>query len=288
MLRIKLLTMINQCLKLILDSSSFINIHIVGIAGSIGRKEKCISDKNLNDIDFFVLADSVVYKKKELLDNKLKQITNTEFTDITFVKTKYFLKQMRNSSISQFHFDLLHGNVIIYSNNSIDLSNFVNKHSILMESGVLVLLTRMWCLIGPFKFEKKKIICKNVDFALYQLQKAYSAIVDSVLIKEKSYMSPLTNIKHSLFNKTRFYKLHYDKIDSYNMYYKQKNHEMAYKSLLTLYLNTFEYYRINSINFLNFPIKNFILKSLYRNDIRLYMKTKIQEFQNLCKINLQN
>ena len=84
--------MLDQCLKLILDSKSFINIHIVGIAGSIGRKEKFISDQNLNDIDFFVLADSVVNKKKILLDNKLKKLTDTEFTDVTFVQTKHFFK----------------------------------------------------------------------------------------------------------------------------------------------------------------------------------------------------
>lgn len=280
--------MLNQCLKLILDSNSFINIHIVGIAGSIGRKEKFISDKNLNDIDFFVLADSVVNKKKILLDNKLKKLTDTEFTDVTFVQTKHFLKQMRNSSISQFHFDLLNGNEIIYSNNFIDLNTFVNKHSVLLESGVLVLLTRMWCLIGPFTFENKKIIYKNLDFGFYQLQKAYSAIVDSVLIKEKSYTSPLTNVKLSLFSKTRFFKLYYDQINSYNKYYKKKNNEMAYRSLLIIYLNAFEYYRIYSMNSINFPIKKFIFKSLYRNDIRLYMKSKIKEFKNLHKINHQH
>ncbi|MDR3258857.1 MAG: hypothetical protein LBT51_04490, partial [Fusobacteriaceae bacterium] len=70
---------------LILNANIFKNLKCIGIMGSIGRKEKSILISNLNDVDFFVIADEADQNKKIELEKKLNDFLGTTYTDILFV-----------------------------------------------------------------------------------------------------------------------------------------------------------------------------------------------------------
>lgn len=279
MIKIKKKLIEEECKKRILNSNVFKNIELIGICGSIGRKEKNIEEKNLNDVDFFVVATEVNWKEKIKLEKNLNEYLNTKYTDISFIKLKNYLKIINSRNISQFYYDMIYGTTILYNRLTILIP--YKERTVDMLSLYIVYLTRLWCLIGPYNFLDEKIICRNKSFAEYQLKKAISALIDGVLINEKKYKSPFRRIKINNIKETEYYrknKLFKEIIEKYEKD-KIKLTLETYKKVIMIYKNfgneIFIYQNIYFILFKTYSIYFFKNIKNIRKQQMLYKQLKI-------------
>jgi hypothetical protein len=277
----------NQFSDLIFNSKAFKDIYVIGISGSIGRREKKINDKNLNDIDFFVISKDVDLGKKEILDKNLKELTSTQFTDVNYINKKIILENLNENTVSQYLFDTIKGSIVIFQKELFFNKLIAGSFKVNIESAKLVLLTRLWCLVGPYKI--KSNIIKPIDetFTVYQIKKALSAIVDAVLIKEETYQSPNSKVKQIFFLESKFYNENKDLYDAIlNLLEANEFSNQLHAQVVRLYLIAFKEIVKKNINLLNFPIKYFTIKALYNKPIREYVGNKIYEFKTLRKIHI--
>ncbi|ENX3948375.1 hypothetical protein ACFO1C_003750 [Photobacterium damselae] len=163
------------------ESDAFSNIEFIGITGSVGRKEKKIFDKNLNDIDFIIVGELLDNNKKIALEKQLCISTNTKYTDITILSRNIF--NIKSKKTEQYLFDIIHGNLNIFSTPC--FLNKINKCrelklNIKTNSILNLYLTRYFCL---------SINSNNLDsqFNRYQLKKILNAYIDSILILNDKY-----------------------------------------------------------------------------------------------------
>lgn len=279
--------LLDKCTSLIQDSSAFKRVKIIGITGSVGRGEKNILDEGLNDVDFFVMADSYDLKRKLELEKKLKDLTKAPFTDILFLRTAKIIKQLKRRFIEQYLYDLIKGYLILCAKN--EIPNLVEKakhkeYKVSKRSGISVLLTRLWCLTGPYRVEKFKIIPLNVNFTLYQMRKAISAIVDAILIHEDLYCSPYLELKMNGFLTSRFYKANRASMDLLLEFHKGLTSDFGriYKKLINNYLLAMNYVIGKDFSsYLQFPMKKMLLLSIFRQNQRNYIKQMIKRYKSL-------
>jgi len=269
---------LKQFKSLIFSSNVFSDISYIGITGSIGRGEKDINDDNINDIDFIVIASSCNYNKKYLLDKELQKITNTRFTDILYLNDKKFIAKVKKIYIEQYLFDFIFGNLPIYS--KINLEQYKNiNYKISLISAKDVLFTRLWALIAPFKIENNNLTHRDdLYFSMYQLKKAYSAIIDAVLIKENLYNSPQKSIKVLIFKQSSFYQSHFEviKLVEYDKF--QEFNIEVYRNVLYLYDVLIQELIGSKLSYLNFPRKIILLKSIFVSSLKKYIDDMIIKY----------
>jgi len=278
----------------ILKSGAFDRLVAIGITGSIGKGEKSIFDNNINDIDFFVIAEKFDQIKKLKLEKELREITNTKFTDILFLRRQKFMHEVKKKHIDQYLFDLLKSNCLLYALEEYAtlLNKLKNKfYKVTYKSAVAVLLTRLWCLTGPYKVLNNKIVPIEESFTIYQLKKALSAIIDAVLICEKKYNSPRTIDKIENFKKTIFFKKNSPKIlELINFFFSSNRRlyydERIYKDVVNYYLYTIDYViKERPRTYLQFPLKKVLIKSIFKKSVRNYIKSIIKRFKTLYLVN---
>lgn len=279
--------LLNKYKNLILNSSAFKGLKIIGITGSIGRGEKSIVDENLNDIDFFVIANSCNLYRKLAIENKLKKLTNTHFTDILFLKTRKFKKNLRANLIDQYLLDLITGSRLLYGRDDfvkIFESAKEIKYEVSHQSAIAILLTRLWCLTGPYSIRKSKIVPFKEEFTFYQMRKAIGAIIDAILIHEKLYCSPYLELKMENFLTSRFYKENKMSTDLLLEFYSGKieDFERIYNILITMYLLAIDQIIGKDINsYLSFPLKKTLFLSVIRKNQRKNIKQIIKRYNTL-------
>jgi hypothetical protein len=267
---------------MILESNVFNNIIYIGITGSIGRGEKSITDKCINDVDFFVIADNVNPILKLQLEKKLQEITKTIFTDILYLNTKKISKKLKNHTIDQYLFDIIHGNMKLYSNSNLLDSTKNNNYTLSLLSAKEVLLSRLWALVVPYSIQDNILLpIKNETFSLYQMKKAYSAIIDAVLILEEQYSSPLKSIKLINFRKTKFYLKYKKENDLLLSYTYQKYNLDIFKSLILLYKIVIHNLIGKELNLITYPRKTLVIKSFFRKTDRSYLDSMFLKFKQL-------
>lgn len=235
-----------ECLEMIRDiilfSEVFKKIYCIGITGSIGRKEKKIIDSNLNDVDFFVIAEDII-KEKSQLEKKLNQILKTEFSDILYLNIKKYKKIYSMNTLEQSFYDLRLGSIYLYEKTEfreINKKIILKEYNISHRSAFTVYCTRMWCLVGAYDFnEKEGIIIKDEKFANYQVKKAISAIIDATLILNNKYTGIKTFQKIEALKTTKFYfkyQEYYNKILDIYLNKDFKVTEKDYIQILDIYL----------------------------------------------------
>jgi predicted nucleotidyltransferase len=274
---------------MILNSSAFNDIKVIGVTGSIGRGEKSILDENLNDIDFFVISKSENLNEKLTLEKELQKLTNTLFTDIAYINTSKFKIMTEKKIISQFLYDLLKGCCTIYLDEKFS-KTFNNarkkEYGISSRSAVQVLLTRLWCLTGPYEIKEGKIAPINAIFTSYQMRKAFSAIIDAVLIHENVYKSPCSSYKLRKFSETNFYTEHEIKLNELLEFYKNKDKnfdfERTYNNLVDLYLLSIDYViGADFSHYLKFPLKKELFLSFIIKKHRNYVISMTNRYKTL-------
>ena len=274
--------------QLIKESGAFGGIKVIGITGSVGKGEKRIVESLCNDIDFFIIADSCVIKKKKRIESGLRKISKTKFTDILFLRTLTFRYQIRKKRVDQYIFDLLKGSLILDS--APDFKRLFSearnkKYEISSRSAAVVLLTRLWGLTGPYKADGGKILPLDFSLTSYQMKKALSAIVDAVLIFERLYSDPLTKAKIKNFRQTKFYlnnKKDFDFLLDVYAQEEKKDFEATYRRLVDIYLAALKYVYKKEINTIfDYPVRKTLLLSLVRSDERKRIALDIQRYKAL-------
>lgn len=180
----------------IVSSGLVSNLCLIGITGSIGRKEKSLTDSFLNDIDIFVIGDDFNAKIKEKLENELKDITNTQYTDIQFIRRNSIKNK---SQCPQYLYDIFNSKVLIYISKKYEKEwmRLVGNRMFVYKSSIITLYITREYGVGLLKN-------KGVDefFLRYQLRKVIIAYIESILILYKSYVSDTIFNKISIVNKT--------------------------------------------------------------------------------------
>jgi len=275
---------------LILNSSAFSRLAVVGIGGSIGRREKKITDENLNDVDFFVVADSCNQKRKAESEDSLRDLTKAAFTDILYFNTKKLKRKIKNKIIDQFLYDLIKSSMILYTNPNLEnpLARTKNReYKISYQSAVAVLFTRLWCLTGPYTVKSRKITPINPQLTFYQMRKAISAIIDSVLILEGLYNTS-SDLKAKNFLKSDFCKKHESNIKILLNFYEGLNEDFdsIYQLLTHYYLLTMHYVIGKDVtNLINFPLRKKLLLAIFKENERRTITQIIMRHRTLKLIN---
>ena len=227
---------------MIFSSNIFKEIYAVFIAGSIGRKEKKIIDKNLNDVDFYVVAKKMIKDKKEL-EEKLNLFFKTRFTDISFISLKQYRRIYSKTYLEQIFYDINRGAVYLYESlkfKKMRENNQSRKYKILKRSAYIVYCTRLWCLVGPYDFDEKNgIYIKDEQFAIYQIKKAISAIIDASLILCDSYNKIDKMSKIKSLKVTKYYIENIEYYKKLLEFYFKKNKKInlqIYSEILNMYL----------------------------------------------------
>jgi len=283
---------LKELTNVILNSAAFAGIELVGLSGSVGREEKAATDSNLNDLDFFVVAKTCKAEQKLKTEKELRTITGTVFTDILFIERKRFRKKLRKEVIDQFLYDLLKGCIILHGKE--DFCELMKKarekeYKVTYKSSITVLLTRLWCLTGPYIVEDESILPIDEKFTSYQMKKAFSAIVDAALIYEKSYSSRNSTYKITDFKKTDFYqKMETTELMALMEFYErgEGNFTKIYPALVKNYLFAIRHIIRKDISkYANFPLRKLLLGSLIKKDKRLFIKSVIKRYHTLQLIN---
>jgi len=277
---------LNKCTNLILESMIFSGVEAVGIAGSVGRKEKKITNTKLNDVDFFVIANTCDFSKKIKLETNLKKITKTFFTDILFLKSSKIKKDLAKNNIPQFLYDLTKSSLILYITpaykNIINDANNKN-YKITYESAVNVIFTRLWCVTGPYTIKNNKIFPIDHTLTFYQMKKAITAIIDATLICESLYSSSYLTTKIRIFLKSQFYQNNKTEMDLLLKFFHEPraNFETTYKLLIKEYRSSIYYIiKNNFFGFLFYCLKLMIL-SLFRKRERKELISTVRKIMAL-------
>ncbi len=277
---------------MIVNSFVFQGINMVGITGSIGRREKSILASDLNDVDCFVIAESRNDTRKKELEKELCRFTNTVFTDVFFLNAFKFQRILKKRIIEQSLYDLIKGHLILYTDGKFfDLfEKHINEQYIVSRrSAIEVMLARLWCLTGPYRVEDNKIVPIDSKFTLYQVKKAFGAIIDAVLICEGAYFSPGPGDKVKNFRNTKFYEKHEKSglnilMDVYSGG-GMREFSVIHDSLVNLYLLTMkDVLKIRCSSCLIFSLKKRLLLSFFRKGERYYIKSIMRRFRTLRMI----
>lgn len=230
--------------KKIIEKNIFKEIEGILITGSIGRKDKKITDKNLNDVDLIVIANKIVsLERKRELEIEFNIILKTKFTDILFIQTKKFLKIYSKEKLEQTFYDISRGYIALYKTNKLTkiLDEIEKKEfKVFTRSAYTNYCTRIWCLVGPYDLdEENKIIFKNLDFIRYQIRKAMSSIIDATLILDGVYKNIKVKEKIEDLKKTKYYfeyKNFYDEILLIYQNLELEINDSQYLKVLNLYI----------------------------------------------------
>jgi hypothetical protein len=179
--------------ELVKVSGAFENIAYFGVGGSIGRREKTIFEKNLNDIDFMLIGDVIDPVKKSKLEAELCRISNTKYTDITVINKRAFSKK----EIDQYVFDFIFGNIAIYASSDCNRLLAKLKYSepkVSRRSIVTLFVTR------SYGYELNYSAMSDSFYRRYQMKKVILAYIDSILIKEGVYISASTEEKLNMIS----------------------------------------------------------------------------------------
>lgn len=279
------MNILERCKSTIIDSNIFTNIQYIGITGSVGRGEKDIDDKDINDIDFVVIANSCDLSKKTTLDRELQEITGKKFTDILYLNQKKFIKKISSNSIEQYLFDFIMGNKKIYSLIDIDKYKKI-KFKVSRISAIDVLMTRLWALICPFYFYDGIILPRQeyIKFSLYQLKKSLSAIIDAILIIEEKYSSPLKIDKEILLRQTEFYRINSSSIDALLSEDFLNFNSDIYRKIFTIYHEILTNLVGDKLHIFNFPHKKIIIKSLINKNSLAYIKSMQEKYHLMIDV----
>ena len=193
---------INEAIKIILSQPGSSDIHLIGVAGSIGRGEKAVSDKNLNDVDFVVVKDTEL-RNKNVIERELNKLFGTKYTDILILSRKRFISRFSKRCISQSDYDLIRELAPYYLSGWMkeriyNISPRPNQ-KVILSSAVAVLATRGWILA-----KENWSVFDSLNISL-QLRKFGSAIVDAVLIVEGKYFAGTRYEKIKAFSNTQFF-----------------------------------------------------------------------------------
>lgn len=168
---------------LIRDSDAFYKPHLIGVIGSVGRGEKAITDQNLNDVDFVVIAEECFYDEKLKLEKILNAELQTIFTDILFLKPSTVYKKYKgNQSFPQSYYDIISDlDVMWISERGIELKDIIKncKKRPSVDSGIALILTRFYAI-------NDEEIKKLTDFN-YQYCKNVKALIDGSNLVRKTY-----------------------------------------------------------------------------------------------------
>ncbi|SMY17008.1 hypothetical protein [Photobacterium aquimaris] len=190
--------------QLIEDSSSFENLAVIAVIGSIGRGDKELNTPNLNDVDLLVIASGFNKDKKNILEKDLNKLLGTKYTDILVLSENKFLSYLKREFVSQSIYDLIRDFKIIkiISDSSYLNECSINPQKVELSSAMTVITTRGWALWSE---ENQSAIKKSSLSANYQLSKFISAIIDCSLILDGLYSGGCKDEKLMEFYKTKFY-----------------------------------------------------------------------------------
>lgn len=170
-------------LEIILNSDVFQSVHMIGIIGSVGRREKAITDENLNDVDFLVIAEDCCYEEKVKLERILNRELGTLFTDVLFLTPSTVRKKfLGNGSFPQSYFDIINDlDAMWMSERGTELKEIIKncKKRPSIDSGVALIVTRFNVINDE---EMKK--CTDLN---YQYGKNVKALIDGYNLIQKTY-----------------------------------------------------------------------------------------------------
>ncbi|MCG8584006.1 MAG: hypothetical protein MI757_04760 [Pirellulales bacterium] len=193
------------------QSPAFTGLRLIGVAGSIGRGEKALSDEDLNDVDVFVVVDAFDQQALDELSATLRRLTNTEFTDVCCLKPDKLAGLGRKTRTYQYIYDTLAEHIIWYVDDAYRAqwqSTCALDLRVNTTSAAIVLNTRMWCLLAPLCWEEDHgfgLAWDDGTKTRYQFAKALSAMVDANLILDGNYQCASTADKFDLFRHSKFY-----------------------------------------------------------------------------------
>jgi len=288
MMEIKRFSTSEELINTIIASGAFTAIKIIGVTGSIGRGEKELSDTQLNDVDFFVVADEADVTVKKELDLTLQEMTGTIFTDVLYISTDRFKKYIHCKTIPQFIFDIFRGSLILYIDQDFYpdiLKSQDNEYSIIYDSAVAVLYTRIWCLTGPYQVHNGNICpLDDEEFTFRQMKKAITAIIDAILICEGIYNSPKWSDKLQQITGSGYYEKHKDELDTILELHNNicsENFTFAHQNLIRQYINAINYIRSTQERYLEYCIKYNIIYPLLSREQRRINKATKKQYQTL-------
>jgi hypothetical protein len=114
--------------------------------------------------------------------------------------------------------------------------------------------------------------------------------VDAILIYEHMYDSPYLLSKIEKFKQTEFFKIKgnvYSKL--LGLFFEHANKlkfsEEIYKKVVDCYLETIDYVIGNSLgSYFRFPFRKMLILSIFRKDVRAYIKSIIKRYKTLCLV----
>jgi len=271
----------------ILTSGAFNNVKVIGITGSVGRGEKTILDKSLNDVDFFVVADSCEPTAKSEVEERLIELTEAKFTDILFVNSRKFRRNLNARMIDQYLFDLVRCHLLLHADNVFKTTlkqAHKREYQVSHRSAVTVLFTRLWCLTGPYDVVNSEIRPRDVYFTNYQMSKAIGAIIDAILIHEQLYSTPNPATKKRAFQESAFCRRHQKLMQVLHEQQGDPKIEFAafHKVLVQTYVFALDYVIGHKISFFwHFPMPKALLMSFVHREKRKYVQNMIRRYYTL-------
>jgi hypothetical protein len=214
--------LLKKVVETVKESEISYKIDLLLLGGGFGRGEGSVILKNehyvtANDIDLFVITrSSISNKEKKELKKKLEDQFELKDCGIDVLDLNKLYNHAKKGKLQQDVFDLLKGHIILWENCkdfeiASEFEKIINKkYLIKMSSAYDVLRTRMWCIVAPIDFEEEKLCVdknyKSEIFAYFQIAKAATAIIDSILIADSVYITPSFAVKLEQFKSTMFYK----------------------------------------------------------------------------------
>tara|TARA_B110000240_G_scaffold95217_1_gene107917 strand:- start:1863 stop:2954 length:1092 start_codon:yes stop_codon:yes gene_type:complete len=171
------------------------SIEAIILYGSYGRGEGAfyVDENNeirtYNDFDIIIVSNSFINNSEidrvtEVLSNKL----DVRWIDIS-QKSVDDLKQLKSSI---FNFDLKYGSTVIWGNKEIlQYIPAFESNKLSLKEGETLYFTRIWTFLGslPINAFKTGVSKNNARFFRNQMAKAVLAVVDILLLQNKSYNS---------------------------------------------------------------------------------------------------
>jgi len=171
------------------------SIEAIILYGSYGREEGSFFSDNkgeihtYNDFDIIIVPNSFInnseiVKVSEVLSNKL----DVRWIDISQKKVND-LKQLK---VSIFNFDLKYGSTVIWGNEAVlEYIPAFNSSELSLKEAETLYFTRIWTFLGSLSVDafKTGVSDDNARFFRNQMAKAILAVVDILLLQNKSYNS---------------------------------------------------------------------------------------------------
>ena len=176
-------------LETIHKSGAFDDIALIYITGSVGRANGELPSY-LNDVDLLVVGSSFSPSRKIATETQINKLFDTRFSDIDFIEKKKFLSYSKQNNVTQYIFDLFNEGYMVYADNTVNIVPI--SRCVILDSAAGVLATRIWA---------KRCDFRNVNDIRYQHRKFISAIIDAVLIINRSYQSGDVSFKLELLKK---------------------------------------------------------------------------------------